>query len=59
MSHLARVAGLLSAFCILTFILISSYDDADTLFVNDPGFNTTSYSYATDVVGYRIFDMKA
>ena len=35
-----------------------SYEDEDTLYVNDPGFNTTSYSYSADVVGYRIFDMK-
>ena len=41
------------------FVLVTgfSYTDADTLLVNDPGFNTTTYSYSQDVVGWRIFDM--
>ncbi len=29
----------------------------DALFVNDSGFNRTQYSYSSDVVGWRIFDM--
>lgn len=33
-----------------------SYSNPDILYVNDPGFNTTSYSHSSDVVGYRIFD---
>ena len=40
------------------FVLLTGYgDDADTFAVNDSGFDTLYYSYATDVVGYRIFDM--
>ena len=41
------------------FVLVTgfSYDDEDTLFVNDPYFNTTSYSFSTGIVGWRIFDM--
>ncbi len=31
--------------------------DRDTIYVNDPGFEDCCYSYAKDVVGYRIFDM--
>ena len=40
------------------FVLVTgfSYEDPDTLLVNDPGFSTTSYSYSSDVVGWRIFD---
>ena len=36
------------------------YDDAlrgDVLFVNDPGFTKPSYSYAKDVVGWRLYAM--
>lgn len=41
------------------FVLVIGYsEDKDTLYVNDPGFDTLSYSYSKDVVGYRIFDMK-
>jgi hypothetical protein len=39
------------------FVLVTgfSYTDPDTLFVNDPGFSTTNYSYSADVVGWRLF----
>ena len=42
------------------FVLVTgfSYSDPDTLYVNDPGFETTTYSYSNDVVGWRIFHMK-
>ena len=41
------------------FVLLVGYStDGDTLMVNDSGFNTESYSYSRDIVGYRIFDMK-
>ena len=42
------------------FVLVVGQDlnDLDTLFVNDPGFNKTTYSYMHDVVGWRLFDMK-
>jgi hypothetical protein len=41
------------------FVLLTGYDlaDGDIFSVNDPGFATDFYSYSTDVVGYRIFDM--
>eukprot|EP01013_Petalomonas_cantuscygni_P033111 TRINITY_DN5991_c0_g1_i1.p1 TRINITY_DN5991_c0_g1~~TRINITY_DN5991_c0_g1_i1.p1 ORF type:complete len:371 (-),score=59.93 TRINITY_DN5991_c0_g1_i1:293-1405(-) len=32
-------------------------DDDDTLYVNDPGFETATYSIRKDVVGWRVFDM--
>jgi hypothetical protein len=35
-----------------------SYDEqGDTLYVNDPGFNRQSYSYKSDVVGWRLYNM--
>jgi hypothetical protein len=41
------------------FVLVTGYsNDEDTIYVNDPGFNTLTYSYKKDVVGWRIFDMK-
>ena len=42
------------------FVLVVGYDDAlrgDVLFVNDPGFTKPSYSYAKDVVGWRLYAM--
>ncbi|KJE95642.1 hypothetical protein, variant [Capsaspora owczarzaki ATCC 30864] len=40
------------------FVLVTAAsNNNDTLFVNDPGFNTTYYSYSADVVGWRLFDM--
>ena len=33
-------------------------EDGDTFAVNDPGFDTNTYSYKNDIVGYRIYDMK-
>jgi hypothetical protein len=41
------------------FVLVTGWDyqDEDRVLVNDSGFNRTSYSYSTDVVGWRIFDM--
>lgn len=41
------------------FVLLIGYSqtDGDTFLVNDPGYARDSYSYSTDVVGYRIFDM--
>jgi len=43
------------------FVLVTGWDAAapDTLIVNDPGFDRTTYSYTNDVVGWRLFDMKA
>lgn len=42
------------------FVLITGYnlEDMDTFYVNDPGYTRDTYSYKSDVVGYRIFDMK-
>jgi hypothetical protein len=41
------------------FVLVVGYrDDGDTLVVNDSGFDRNTYSYAKDVVGWRIFDMR-
>ena len=41
------------------FVLLTGYStDEDTFAVNDPGFDTPTYSYRDDIVGYRIFDMK-
>jgi hypothetical protein len=42
------------------FVLLVGWDDSnpDVLFVNDPGFNRTTYSFNDDVVGLRIYDMK-
>jgi hypothetical protein len=41
------------------FVLLIGYDNQDgtTFYVNDPGYAKTTYSYKTDVVGYRIYDM--
>jgi hypothetical protein len=41
------------------FVLVVGWDasDTDTLYVNDPGFPTLSYSYSKDVVGWRLFNM--
>jgi hypothetical protein len=41
------------------FVLLTGYSetDGDTFAVNDPGYDRNTYSYKTDVVGYRIFDM--
>ena len=41
------------------FVLLTGYSvaDNDTFAVNDPGYNRDTYSYSSDVVGYRIFDM--
>jgi hypothetical protein len=42
------------------FVLITGcMSDKDTFSVNDPGFDTLSYSYKNDVVGYRIYDITA
>lgn len=40
------------------FVLMVGFDlsNPDAILVNDPGFNVTAYSYASDVVGWRIFD---
>jgi hypothetical protein len=42
------------------FVLVQGWNpvDIDQLWVNDPGFNTTSYSYSKDVVGWRVFTMQ-
>ena len=32
-------------------------EDGDTIDVHDPGFDTANYSYADDIVGFRVFDM--
>jgi hypothetical protein len=40
------------------FVLVTGWvSGTDQLYVNDPGFNRLTYSYSTDVVGWRIFDM--
>ena len=39
------------------FVLVVGIMNDDVLYVNDPGFNRTTYSYKNDVVGWRIFDM--
>jgi len=40
------------------FVLtVGQGDDGDTLIVRDSGFDRTEYSYAQDVVGFRIYDM--
>ena len=42
------------------FVLVVGFDDAnkgDMLYVNDPGFARASYSYANDVVGWRLYAM--
>eukprot|EP01038_Epipyxis_sp_PR26KG_P009444 gene9444-12725_t len=42
------------------FVLVTGYslEDMDTFAVNDPGYTRDTYSYKSDVVGYRIFDMQ-
>ncbi len=41
------------------FVLVTgwNYKDGDSILVNDPGFDNTTYSYSRDVVGWRIFDL--
>jgi len=41
------------------FVLTTGWDPSspNTFFVNDPGFERTTYSFS-DIVGWRIFDMK-
>ncbi|WZN65504.1 peptidase_C39_2 domain-containing protein [Chloropicon roscoffensis] len=39
------------------FVLATGYDGWDTVYVNDPGFDNTQYSYSQDVWGWRIFSM--
>ena len=41
------------------FVLVVGYDaeDGDTLYINDPGFSISTYSYSRDVVGWRLFTM--
>ena len=41
------------------FVLVIGWDtvDGDTLYINDPGFTRTTYSYSQDVVGWRLFEM--
>jgi hypothetical protein len=40
------------------FVLTVGFsDDGDTLTVNDPGYDKSTYSYSKDVVGWRIYDM--
>ena len=38
-------------------LVVGLTSDGDTIIVNDPGFNKTTYSYKNDVVGWRLFDM--
>jgi hypothetical protein len=42
------------------FVLTVGWDatNPDTFYINDPGFQRTSYSYSQDIVGWRIFDMR-
>ena len=40
------------------FVLVVGYDKSgDTLFVNDPGFSRSTYSFADDVVGWRFYNI--
>ena len=41
------------------FVLVVGYDPAtdDKLYVSDPGFDRASYSFSSDVVGWRLYDM--
>ena len=39
------------------FVLVVGSSDDDTLVVHDPGFNRTTYSISSDVVGWRLFNM--
>ena len=41
------------------FVLITGYslEDYDSFVVNDPGYNRNIYSYKSDIVGFRLFDM--
>lgn len=39
------------------FVLVVGWSDADTLIVHDSGFNRTTYSISSDVVGWRLFNM--
>ena len=40
------------------FVLLVGYSsDNDSFLINDPGFDRDVYSYKSDIVGYRIFDM--
>jgi hypothetical protein len=43
------------------FVLVVGWDtvDSDTLYINDPGFDRQTYSYASDVVGWRLFQMNS
>lgn len=43
------------------FVLVTGWDtaNADTLYVNDPGFPKLTYSYSQDVVGWRLYNMTA
>lgn len=43
------------------FVLVTGWDgaDKDTLYVHDPYYDRGSYSYANDVVGWRLFQMEA
>ena len=40
------------------FVLVTGWssDYPDTVWVNDPGYNTESYSFTNDIVGWRIFN---
>ena len=42
------------------FVLVVGVDDpvhGDTLYVNDPGFERSTYSFAADVVGWRFYNV--
>lgn len=41
------------------FVLVTAVDNItnDNLYVHDPGFARSTYSYKTDVVGWRLFDI--
>ena len=42
------------------FVLVVGYaGDGDTLYVNDPGFERSTYSFAADVVGWRLYNVSA
>jgi hypothetical protein len=43
------------------FVLVTGWrtGDADTVLINDPYFNVTTYSISKDIVGWRLFNMTA
>ena len=40
-------------------LVVGYAGDGDTLYVNDPGFERSTYSFAADVVGWRLYNVSA